>query len=136
MGVTDVKIMSLAQEDGIVDVSWMNKELATQFPFLAWRTGNFRNCRGVRGLDTKDSPKCALVLDDVTIAGNKHYPCNVYFREGGQAIGTVGSADNMMAERANWYERHNSLEDPICSKMCMDLLRTYNNRVSEINPYL
>lgn len=134
LGATDVKIMSIAQEGGIVDTSWLSETLAEKFPFLAWRARNFKAGRDVRGLREDDCAKCALVLDDVTIAGDRHYPCNVYFREGGAAIGLVGGS--MLADRAEWYEQHNSQEDPICSRMCMDLLRTYNNRVSELNPTL
>ena len=119
-----------------MDVSWLDAGLAARFPFLAWRAGNFRCGRDVRGLDQKDSPKCALVLDDVTMAGGHHYPCNVYFREGGAPIGTVSSAEVMLAERSRWYEAHDSFKDPICQKMCMDLLRVYNNRVRDINPVL
>lgn len=130
--VTDIKIMSPAQEGSLVDTSWLDSVTAARFPFLAWRAGNFRQGRNVRGLDHRDSPKCSLVLDDVTIAGDFHYPCNVYFREGGLPIGKVGSSESMLAERALWCQGHDSLRDPICSTMCMDLLRVYNNRVMEL----
>lgn len=136
LNVTDVKIMSLAQEGAIPDTSWMTKALEEKFPFLSWRAHNFQTGRDVRGLKCGDSCKCALVLDDVTIAGGHHFPCNVYFREGGQPIGKTGTAEAMLRERAEWYKTHDSLKDPICSTMCMDLLRTYNNRVQEINPDL
>ena len=127
MGVTDVKIMPPVQEGDTLGTEWLTEALAERFPFLAWRARNFKSGCGVRGMKSSDCSKCALVLDDVTVAGGKHYPCNVYFREGGKAIGEVGAG--MLEERAAWYETHNSLEDPICSRMCMDLLRTYNNRV-------
>lgn len=133
LGATDVKIMSLAQEGTIVDMSWLDDATAKRFPFLAWRAHNFNDGRDVRGLREGDSPRCSLVLDDVTIAGDKHFPCNVYFREGGEAIGDVKDSATMLADRAVWAENHNSLCDPICKSMCMDLLRTYNNRVEELN---
>lgn len=132
LGATDIKIMSIAQEGGVLDTTWMSEGLAKRFPFLAWRSSNFKCGRDVRGLKPTDCRKCALVLDDVTIAGGKHYPCNVYFREKGEAIGTVGDVATMLAERAKWYEQHDSQEDPICSRMCMDLLVAYNNRVQEL----
>lgn len=134
LGATDVKIMSLAQDGGVVDTSWLDEDTAQRFPFLAWRARNFKQGRDVRGLRDGDTGKCSLVLDDVTIAGEHHYPCNVYFREGGKPIGDVGTPDEMLAARAKWYESHDSQTDPICSTMCMDLLRTYNNRANELRP--
>jgi MoaA/NifB/PqqE/SkfB family radical SAM enzyme len=134
LGATDIKIMSIAQEGGVVETSWLTEEMAERFPFLAWRAHNFRRGRDVRGLTACDSHKCPLVLDDVTISGDKHYPCNVYFREGGDPIGDVGKS--MMAERAAWNAQHDTHEDRICRRMCMDLLREYNNRVRELNPHV
>lgn len=131
LGVTDVKIMSLAQEGTILDTSWLSLDLAARFPFLAWRAHNFQDGRDVRGLTEQDSHKCPLVLDDVTIAGDCHYPCNVYFREGGSAIGKIKSKE-ILAERAVWFTHHDTHRDSICRTMCMDLLRTYNNRVREL----
>lgn len=132
LGVTDIKIMSPAQEGEILDTTWLSEEMAAKFPFLAWRSQNFKCGRDVRGLQPTDSHKCPLVLDDVTIAGEKHYPCNVYLREGGEAIGEIQGSYEMLAERAAWNETHDTHKDPICSTMCMDLLRTYNNRVREL----
>ena len=132
LGATDIKIMSIAQEGGILDTTWMTEETKARFPFLAWRSSNFKRGRDVRGLKPTDCGKCALVLDDVTIAGGKHYPCNVYFREKGEAIGSVSDGATMLRERAAWYEAHDSQKDPICSRMCMDLLATYNNRVRDL----
>jgi len=134
LGATDIKIMSIAQEGGILDTSWLSPDLADRFPFLAWRATHFRQGRDVRGLCGTDCAKCALVLDDVTIAGDKHYLCNVYFREGGQAIGPVADGRTMLEARAAWYETHDSQKDPICSQMCMDLLVAYNNRVRDLQP--
>ena len=132
LGVTDVKVMTVAQEGGVVDASWLDDDLARRFPFLAWRLENFRAGRDVRGLRETDSHKCPLVLDDVTVSGDLHYPCNVYFREGGDPIGNVRDPDAVPADRAKWHGCHDTHADPICSAMCMDLLRTYNNRVAAL----
>ena len=70
----------------------------------------------------------------MTVAGEKHYPCNVYFREGGEAIGDIGGSYGMLVDRAEWYNQHDTHQDPICRANCMDLLRMYNNRVRELNP--
>ena len=131
-GATDIKIMSLAQEGHIVDTSWVDEKLSNQFPLLKWRSENFQHGRDVRGLHCVDCHACALALDDATVAGDSHYPCNVYFREGGEPIGRVDN--DMMKERAEWFENHNSYFDPICKTFCMDILRAYNNRVSDLNP--
>jgi MoaA/NifB/PqqE/SkfB family radical SAM enzyme len=132
LGIAEVKIMSLAQEGDIVDVSWVDPEMAERFPLLQWRANNYRCGRDVRGLADDDCRKCALVLDDITVAGAKHYPCNVYFREGGDAIGTLDG--DILADRARWFHNHDSQQDPICWAFCMDILRTYNNRVRDLNP--
>ena len=131
LGAYEIKIMSISQEASLVDVSWVTPELKNQYPLLAWRSENYKQGRDVRGLQEGDCPKCAIVWDDATIAGNKHYPCNIYFREKGAAIGEVGP--QMLAQRAAWYTNHDSLNDPICKKHCMDILREYNNRVDSIN---
>lgn len=130
LGVHEIKIMSLAQEGELVDVSWVDQAMANRFPLLKWRAANYESGRDVRGLRSDDCSTCSLVLDDVTIAGASHWPCNVYLRERGAAIGAVGP--EMMAERAAWAHSHDSQADPICRRYCMDILRAYNNRVAEL----
>lgn len=132
LGAADVKIMSVVQDPTEVDPSLGEEN--EKFQFLRWRTNNFRCGLSIRGLTEQDSHKCALVLDDVTLVGDQHYPCNVYFREGGTSIGTFGT--NMLAERAEWFRETDTHKDPICKANCMDLLRAHNNRVREINPVL
>jgi hypothetical protein len=83
----------------------------------------------MRGLRNGDSPRCYLALDDVTIKGGLHYPCAVYLREGGIAVGRVGP--DMMRDRESWFKWHNSLNDPICCKFCMDFKCDFNNAVHE-----
>lgn len=61
-----------------------------------------------------------------------HYPCIIYMREGGKAIGKVG--DNMRAERKAWYENHDTHCDPICKKNCLDVCTEYNTRFALLNP--
>ena len=130
MGVTDVKIMPPSQDGNVIEGAWLPEELTERFPFLAWRSRNFNKGKGVRGIPETSSPKCFLALDDATISGEQHYPCNVYLREGGAPIGNT--SPTMMADRAAWCEGHNSHEDPICRGMCMDLLRAYNDRAQQL----
>ena len=83
----------------------------------------------VRGLNENDSTKCGLVLDDIAVNHNKHYPCIIYMREGGKPIGTVG--EKMRQERKDWYNTHNTHTDNICRENCLDVCRDYNNKHEE-----
>jgi molybdenum cofactor biosynthesis enzyme MoaA len=133
LGVAEIKIMSLAQEGDAVDVSWVDEELAERFPLLRWRAGNYRDGRDVRGLREGDSGRCSIVLDDLTVAGDRHYPCNVYFREGGEPIGNAGDdVAAILSDRAAWSLGRDSRKDPICRANCMDILRAYNDRAAEL----
>jgi len=129
--IKDIKIMSLSSSSDILDVDNIYPDLLNRHPFLNWRVSNFRNGINIRGLSDADCSKCYLTLDDVTIAGEHHYPCNVYFREGGKPIGSVNRF--MMQDRFDWFAKTSTKHDPICNRMCMDLLRTYNNRVHSHN---
>jgi len=80
----------------------------------------------VRGLGNDDTDKCGLVLDDMAVCENKHYPCIIYLREGGQAVGFV--SPNIRKERLEWYKNHNTKTDPICSKNCLDVCVSFNNK--------
>jgi hypothetical protein len=73
--------------------------------------------------------KCGLVLDDMAVMGDKHYPCIIYLREDGEPIGTVG--ENMRQERLEWFRNHDSFKDQICSKNCLDVCCDYNRKHAE-----
>ena len=75
--------------------------------------------------------RCGLVLDDMAVMGNKHYPCIIYMRESGNPIGTIGP--NMRNERLNWYKTHDCTLDPICSKNCLDVCVHYNKKFQDLN---
>lgn len=116
-----------AAQDGerLADVS-VDQETLTRFPILQYRIQNLRSGRPVRGLHSADSHRCGLVLDDMAVMGSQHYPCIIYMREGGAAIGSVGP--NMRRERAKWCARHDTHADPICRKNCLDVCVDYNNK--------
>jgi hypothetical protein len=59
-----------------------------------------------------------------------HYPCIIYLREGGRAIGKITDA-TIRADREAWFQAHNTHTDPICSKNCLDVCVDYNNRFEE-----
>jgi len=127
LGVSDIRVIPSAQ---------FNKALATlggalpdpileQFPILAYRIRNVRNGRHVRGLRKFDSHSCRLALDDMIVAGDYHFPCVIYMREGGDPIGRIGSS--VRQERADWVARHDTHADPICREMCLDVCIDHNN---------
>jgi hypothetical protein len=80
----------------------------------------------VRGLDGHDSPRCYLALDDMVVAGEHHWPCIIYLREGGAPIGRMGK--HYRRHRSRWSKWHNPLLDPICRANCLDVCRDYNNK--------
>ena len=94
-------------------------------PILKYRINNILNNIDVRGLLETDSHKCALMLDDSVIAGNLHFPCVIYMREGGKPIGNVGP--NMRKERYDFMQTFDTHKDPICKKNCLDVCVAMNN---------
>jgi len=127
LGVSDIRIISAAQFNKVLDVvKDLPDEIVNKYPILKYRVNNIRNGRNVRGLDELSSNKCGLVLDDMAVAGNRHFPCIIYMREGGKEIGKVGP--NMRKEREGWYNNHNTFEDPICKKNCLDVCEDHNNK--------
>lgn len=127
LGVSDIRVLSAAQYGGALNgLLDLPDEFLARFPILKYRVENFRAGRNVRSIGVTDTSACPLVLDDIAVAGDKHYPCIIYLREGGDAIGTVGPG--MRIRRASWFVKHNTHQDPICSKNCLDVCVDYNNR--------
>lgn len=129
LGISDIRVIPAAQNGdrfGAVDI---DKRLLDKHKILRYRVSNLINSRPVRGLRADDSHKCGLVLDDMAVNHNKHYPCIIYMRESGAPIGEVGSS--MREARRKWYEKHDTHADPICSKNCLDVCVDYNNRFEE-----
>jgi len=128
LGVSDIRIISSAQYNrAIKNLESLDNSILNQHPILKYRVTNFRNKRNVRGIQKEDSDYCHLVLDDMAVAGNYHFPCIIYLREGGNPIGEVSKA--MRRERWQWFLSHNTHKDEICKKNCLDVCIDYNNRV-------
>lgn len=135
LGVADIRILSAAQ--------WNNKakfqNLYTNFgvlenhPILKYRITNFNHGRNVRGIGESDNHHCPLMLDDMVILGDKHYPCIIHLREHGGAIGSIKnkSITDIRMERFWYMASHDSHQDPICQKNCLDVCVEYNNKVRE-----
>lgn len=130
LGVSDIRLISAAQQDGEIDLQ-VSPDFADKYPILKYRLGNFKSGRNVRGLTDIHTNKCPLVLDDIAVVGGYHFPCIIYMREQGDPIGPVSS--NMRAERVDWFKRTDTHCDPICKKNCLDVCIDHNNRVMQTN---
>lgn len=134
LGVSDIRVLSSAQYNNALTVLRdLSDELLERYPILAYRIRNFRADQNVRGLCYKDSNKCRLVLDDMAVAGEYHFPCIIYMREGGAPIGKV--SETMRYERQEWCDRTNTHLDPICKANCLDVCVDYNNIAAEAAGY-
>jgi len=133
LGVSDIRVITAAQWNEQIEA--MNKipdEFLNAHPILKYRVNNFRNGINIRGIKETDSHRCGLILDDSVIAGDFHFPCVIYMREKGNAVGRVGP--NMRLERLKWYQTHNVYNDPICRKNCLDVCVDFNNKFRDTNP--
>lgn len=127
LGVADIRIISAAQFNELLSgLEGIEQEILDAHPILKYRVNNFFGGKNVRGISETDCNRCHLVKDDSVVAGRWHFPCVIHMREGGKAIGEVGP--NMREERLAWFERHNSYNDPICKKNCLDVCVAYNNK--------
>lgn len=109
----------------------LDEELLDKYPILKYRVNHFKNGINVRGIKNTDFNRCALVLDDSVIAGKFHFSCVIAMREGAKPIGEVGP--NMREERKKWFETHNTFEDPICKRCCLDVCIDYNNKYRDLH---
>lgn len=130
LGVDDIRIISAAQWNKPIEgLENLGKRILNAHPILKYRVNRILNGENVRGIKETDSNKCGLMLDDSIIAGNYFFPCVIYMREGGKPIGKVCS--NMRQMQKEWYDKHNSWEDQICKKNCLDVCVAYNNKYAE-----
>lgn len=127
LGVSDIRIIPAAQEGNMIKgVEGIEQKWLDKFPILHYRVFNILDGRPVRSIQEYDSHRCYLPIDDSVVAGDFHFPCVIYMREQGEPIGQVGP--NMRAERITWSRTHNTFEDPICKKNCLDVCIALNNK--------
>ena len=132
LGVADIRIISAAQyNQAIPRLNEVEQEIRDAHPILNYRINNFAIGKNVRGMVESDTNKCAIVLDDSIIAGTYHFPCVIYMREQGKAIGKV--SENMRNERKLWFETHDTFKDEICKKNCLDVCIAMNNRYRDLH---
>jgi molybdenum cofactor biosynthesis enzyme MoaA len=130
LNVSDIRIISAAQNNDAYlkfskSIAKLDSKILNKYPILSYRISNIKNGRSVRGIKNTDSHQCGLLYDDSIIAGDYHFPCIIHFREGGDPIGRVG--ENMREERVEWLKNHDTHQDPICLKNCLDVCVDYNN---------
>ena len=127
LGVADIRIVTSAQFNKSLDfIEKIPKDIVESHPILKYRVNNFKKGLNMRGLSIDDNHNCPLVLDDMAIKGDYHYPCIVYMRELGKPIGKISR--NIRTERFEWYQNHNCFIDDICRKNCLDVCIGYNNK--------
>jgi MoaA/NifB/PqqE/SkfB family radical SAM enzyme len=130
LGVSDIRVIPAAQWDKPIEaLGKLDGSILDRHPILKYRVNNFKNGLHVRGIKETDSHHCGLVLDDSVIAGDYHFPCVIYMREQGNPIGKVGP--DMRRERKLWSENHNTYNDVICKRNCLDNCVLYNKKFEE-----
>jgi len=137
LNVGDVRIISSAQwnnEEKFKNL-FNNKEILTKYPILNYRIENFKNEKNVRGIGEKDAHKCYLMLDDMAIANNSHFPCIIAMREGVAPIGSIKGKTmaEIRLERLEWIKNNDTYCSTICKKNCLDVCVAYNRKVEELN---
>lgn len=135
LGVADIRIIPAAQFGNSLAKINIPDDILEAHKILKYRIENARKGNPIRGLRPTDFNRCPLVLDDMAVAGGcghggpHHYPCIIYFREGGAPIGEFDACDIKAVRQARkkWAETHDCSKDPICSKNCLDVCVEYNN---------
>ena len=133
LGVSDIRIITAAQfnDFSIFENLNINKNILNRNKILKYRINNFKNNRNVRGITKKDCKVCYLMMDDMIVKGNFHYPCVIHMREHGTPIGSIKnkSIEQIRQERFDYMISHNSFKDELCRKNCLDVCIDYNNKV-------
>ncbi len=125
LGVQDIRVIPAAQDGKALSNIQVDKDVLARHPILRYRMNNMYATIPVRGLWATDSHRCGLVLDDLAVLGEYHYPCIIYLREGGKPIGKLGP--QFRWERVQWFQEHDTHLDPICKNNCLDVCAQYNN---------
>lgn len=134
LGVSDIRIIPAAQIAKRLKNLKIEDNLLSKHPILKYRYYNFLSLKNVRGIEESDNHQCPLVLDDMAVLNNKHYPCIIYMREQGKEIGnTYKSIQQIRNERLLWYKNHNCFTDKICRDNCLDVCIDFNNRYKLFN---
>ena len=126
LGVSDIRVIPAAQCGTQLQDVHVSADLLDAHPILAYRIAKMQAGESVRGITATDTHKCRLVVDDVAVMEGQHYPCIIYMRERGAAIGPVGPT--LRQDRVRWMQAHDTHADPICAANCLDVCIQFNNR--------
>lgn len=128
LSVSDIRVIPSAQfNKALVKLNELPESIKNKYPILKYRIEHTKNNITVRGLSDNDTTFCPLILDDMAVAGQWHFPCIIYLREGGDPIGEING--DIRQDRLEWYKKHNTHIDRICRGNCLDVCRDYNNKV-------
>ena len=127
LGVHDIRIIP---ESNFIFKRKINipDEILNKHKILKYRINNLMRGRTFRGIMSNDYNRCPLVLDDMVVSKNYHYPCIIYLREQGEKIGEMGDISKVRCDRLRWFLNTNVKEDEICRKNCLDVCIDYNNK--------
>lgn len=129
LGAADIRVIPSAQfNKALIKLKSLPQGILDKYPILNYRIRHLNSGRLFRGLSAHDTNKCWLALDDMACAQGKHFPCIIYLREGGKPIGSVN--ENTRQDRERWIHEHDSFNDNICKKNCLDVCIDYNNRAA------
>jgi molybdenum cofactor biosynthesis enzyme MoaA len=140
LGVADIRLIPASSQCGdkqmlfsTLPVLELEPEILAAHPILRYRVNQAKAGATIRGLhgEVPNSPACGLVLDDLIISQGRHYPCPIYFREGGAPIGDFNSS--FREQRLHWYRTHRTATDAICQHQCLDVCRQYNARHTAVH---
>lgn len=129
LGVADIRIISAAQWNSfeIFENLELPRDILDSHPILKYRLNNFSQKLNVRGIKDTDSRRCGLLIDDMIVKGDYHYPCVIKMREGCKPIGKI-TDNTVRQDRYLYYKNHNCYSDNICNKNCLDVCIDYNNK--------
>jgi MoaA/NifB/PqqE/SkfB family radical SAM enzyme len=130
LGVADIRFVTASHDEQLMlKLKDVPSGMLDKYPILKYRVNNLRFGRQVRGLQSSDTHRCYLVLDDSVVSGKWHYPCGVYLREGGTPVGEVNPC--MRRQRIEWMISKDTHADQICRQFCSDMYADYNNKFEE-----
>lgn len=135
LGVKDIRLIPAAQWKYNLDPFRVSDNILDKYPILKYRFENLKNEGSVRGLEPCDT-RCHLVLDDMAVIGEHHYPCIIYLREQGDPIGRFMDIENVRAERAEWSRTHDVYADPICRNNCLDVCKDYGRKWNNFHSHI
>jgi molybdenum cofactor biosynthesis enzyme MoaA len=124
--ISDIRVIPAVQYGKFLKDFNIEKKILKKFPILNYRYNRMKKKLPIRGLNKNNSKKCFLVLDDILIKNDYHYPCPIYYRESGPPIGKIN--DDIKKDRYEWFLKTNTHNDNICKNNCLDICKEHNNK--------